>query len=166
MTIPDTEEALTELFTRLGASDPQGWAQSQLQEGIPQLHRYLWLRQAWKFIVAEDDTGWMNAHMRHAAVRPDDPYTGVGHALRRCLAQGVDLGLLNDIVRGMQVELLAGLSYMLEDPDFSEPELAELGWGLFATDAQGHPMQAIPGLHESVLELDPTGRSMRPRQPS
>lgn len=165
MQIPDTEEALAALFDRLGASDPRAWAQSQLQEGIPQLHRYLWLRQAWKFIVAEDETGWMDAHMRHAAARPDDPYAGVGQALRLCLEQGVDRGLLNDIVRGMQVELLAGLSYMLEDPDFSEPELSGLGWGLFATDEQGQPMEPVYGLHESVLELDPTGRSMRPRRP-
>jgi len=164
MDIPNDLNELSALFRRLGASEPESWARSQLEEGIPQLHRYLWLRQAWRLVVAEEDTGWMDAQIKHAAARPADPYAGVGLALRRCLDQGVDRQLLNDIVRGVQVEMMAGLAYLLEDPDFAEPELRDLGWGLFATDAGGQPVGPIWGLHESVLELDPTGRSMRPRQ--
>ncbi|MCZ8253184.1 MAG: hypothetical protein O9318_11995 [Hylemonella sp.] len=164
MDIPANLSDLSALFRRLGAADPESWARSQLEEGIPQLHRYLWLRQAWRLVVDEGDTSWMDAHMKHAEVRPADPYAGVGLALKQCLAQGLDRQLLNDIVRGVQAEMLAGLAYLLEDPDFKEPELSDLGWGLFATDAAGQPVGPIWGLHESVLELDPTGRSMRPRE--
>ena len=39
-------DELTRLFARLGAPDPQGWASSQPNEGILQLARYLFLRQA------------------------------------------------------------------------------------------------------------------------
>lgn len=51
---------------------------------------------------------------------------------------------------------------LLEDPRLEEPELGELGWGLFQTDAEGNAVAPIGGLHESVLETDPTGREMRP----
>ncbi|HBH37410.1 MAG TPA: hypothetical protein DDX06_03385 [Curvibacter sp.] len=164
MDIPADLHELSALFRRLGASDPESWARSQLEEGIPQLHRYLWLRQAWRLVVHEGDTAWMDAQIQHAEARPTDPYAGVGLALKQCLAQGLDRQLLNDIVRGMQAEMLTGLAYLLEDPDVAEPELSGVGWGLFATDAEGQPVGPIGGVHESVLELDPTGRSMRPRE--
>ena len=36
-------------------NDPESWASSQVEEGIPQLARYLFLRQAWGCVVREDD---------------------------------------------------------------------------------------------------------------
>jgi hypothetical protein len=36
-------------------------------------------------------------------------------------------------------------------------------WGLFLIEESGVPGARIAGLHESVLETDPTGREMRPR---
>ena len=40
------ERELTELFRKLGARDPSAWARSQTSEKIPQLARFLFLRQA------------------------------------------------------------------------------------------------------------------------
>jgi len=40
------QEQLTALFQKLGARHPEGWARSQIKEGIPQLARFLFLRQA------------------------------------------------------------------------------------------------------------------------
>jgi len=56
------------------------------------------------------------------------------------------------------------LGYLLDGADFSGlDELRDVSWALFQTDADGRPTgPAIGGLHESVLELDPTGREMRP----
>jgi hypothetical protein len=42
----DELQELTELFARLGAPRPESWARSQLEEGIPQLARFVFLRQA------------------------------------------------------------------------------------------------------------------------
>lgn len=65
----------------------------------------------------------------------------------------------------MQAEFLFSLCYLLEDPGFPEEELSDLSWALFQTSADGNPIsQHIGGLHESVLETDPTGREMRPRE--
>ncbi len=62
-----------------------------------------------------------------------------------------------------QAELLFGLCYLLGDPGALEPEIAELGWTLQLLDEDENMLGAIDGLHESVLQTDPTGREMRPR---
>ncbi len=64
------ERELTELFRNLGADDPAGWARSQLEEGLPQLARFLFLRQAWKLVVKPDDSGWITAARQIDASRP------------------------------------------------------------------------------------------------
>jgi hypothetical protein len=56
MSYPNSQTELAEVFRSLGASDPDQWAYSEVHEGIPQLHRYLFLRQAWKQVVPDDDT--------------------------------------------------------------------------------------------------------------
>jgi hypothetical protein len=61
--------------------------------------------------------------------------------------------------------MLFQLCYTLDDPNFSEAELADFGCGLFQVDEDDNPMPPrIGGLHESVLDTDPTGREMRPRR--
>jgi hypothetical protein len=163
MNIPNDLAELTALFERLGARNPASWAESQIGEGVPQLQRFLFLRQAWSHIVAESDTGWMQQSIQRAERNPEEPFAGVGAALRRCLDQGVSAQDLNDIVRGKQAELLFNLCYLLNDPSFIEKELDDLEWGLFAVDVDGNPIPPrISFLHESVLETDPTGREMRP----
>lgn len=164
MKLPRTEKELAELFRKLGAQNPECWAASQVNEGIPQMQRYLWLREAWKRIVSDDNYDWMDAEIKGAEERPGDPYAGVGLALKQCLERGVEKESLNEIVRGKQAELLFLLCYMLEDPDMPETEVKDLCWGLFETDQEGTPLTRIGMLHESVLETDPTGREMRPKK--
>ena len=163
MKIPRDVGELTTLFEKYGAPDPEGWARSQAEEGIPQLQRFLFLRQAWSLVVRDRDTDWVQAAIRHAERDPDGPYAGVGQALRRCLAKGVPAEDLTEIVRGNQAELLFQFCYLLDDPAFPEEELGELAWGLFQVDEEGRPTPTrIQSLYESVLETDPAGRKMRP----
>jgi hypothetical protein len=63
----------------------------------------------------------------------------------------------------MQAELLFSLCYLIEDPGDVEPEVEDVAWALVQVDAEGTVLDTIGGLHESVLETDPTGREMRPR---
>jgi hypothetical protein len=63
----------------------------------------------------------------------------------------------------MQAELLFQLCYLLEDPGDVEPEVADVAWSLVQMDDDGNVLASVNGLHESVLETDPTGREMRPR---
>lgn len=166
MKLPSTKEELTNLFRQLGARDPEAWASSPIEEGIPQLQRFLWLREAWKLVVPDDNLDWIDAEIKYAETRLEDPYAGVGVALKRCLEKGVERETLKEVVRGMQAQFLFGLSYMLEDPSFPESEVKTLSWGLFETDEDGNPLVHIGGLHESVLETDSTGTEMRPAKPA
>jgi len=156
---------LAELFRRLGAPEPEGWAQSQVDEGINQLHRYLFLRQAWSNVISEDDLSWMDKAITISTAHPDRPFSGIGHALRRLLAAGVSREDLVDLTRGMQARLLFDMCYQLDDPALVEKGLENIGWSLVETDDNLEPTnKTVGGLHESVLETDPTGREMRPRK--
>lgn len=163
MSIPTTVPELAALFEKLGARDPQSWASSQVSEGIPQLHRFLFLRQAWSHVIAEDSLGWVDYHIEEAEAHPDAPFSGMGAALRRAVSAGVAREDLSQIARGVQAELLFQISYMLGDNGLTEPELEGVGWGLFQTDEEGNAVAPIDSLHESVLDVDPTGREMRPK---
>jgi len=151
MDVPNDTARLTQLFESLGARNAGGWADSQISEGIPQLQRYLFLRQAWRAVLDERDVDWIAREIRYSERDAAAPYAGVA-------AQD-----LMDIVRGVQAKLLFGLCHLLDDPGLSEPALESLAWGLFEVDEQGNPvLPRLGGLHESVLETDPTGREMRP----
>lgn len=154
---------LAKRFEALGAPDPRGWAASQVREGIPQLARYLFLRQAWRLIVPDGDTSWIAADVASAERDPVAPYAGVGHALARLRAGGASDSDLTDLVRGKQAELLFALCYLLEDPGLDEPEARDVLWALVQVTEEGEVVGPIPALHESVLETDPTGRELRPR---
>jgi hypothetical protein len=158
-----TKDELTVLFRKLGARDPEGWARSQNEEGIPQVARFLFLRQAWRNIVPEDDGSWIEANIARSEQHPAEPYAGVGQALKKLRARGATTEELVDLVRGMQAELLFSLCYLLDDPGEVEPEVADVLWTLSQVDEEGNVLGSIGGLHESVLETDPTGREMRPR---
>lgn len=157
------QKELAATFRKLGARDPEDWARSQVEEGIPQLARFLFLRQAWRQIVQEDDSSWIDASIDRARSHPEEPYAGVGHALGKLRARGATKEGLTDVVRGMQAQLLFSICYLLEDPGDVEPEAGDVGWVLAQVDQEGTVLDTIGGLHESVLETDPTGREMRPR---
>jgi hypothetical protein len=160
MTKADTmnERELTELFRKLGAQDPEGWAHSQITEGIPQLGRFLFLREAWKLVVGPDDSSWISEMRKLPA---DGPGGGIRPALDRLLATGAESDLTT-VVRTMQWQLLFRLCYLLNDPGDLEPEVGDVAWRLFQLDDDENPTVPIDGLHESVLETEPTGREMRP----
>jgi hypothetical protein len=156
---------LGEIFRELGARDPEGWARSQVEHGIPQLARFLFLRQAWSMVIAEGDVKWIADAVERSKADPRAPYSGVGMALERLLARGVELEDVTEVVRGMQAELLFYFCYLLEDPGDVPASVADLSWALVRLDEEDQVVERIHSLHESVLDTDPTGREMRPRRP-
>lgn len=157
-------KALTEIFDKLGADDPSSWAASEVNENIPQLARFLFLRQAWRRIVSETDTSWIEREIEWASVNPGSPASGLGVSLGRLLTMGANKDDINEVIRVMQFRLLHDLCYLLEDPGDVEDELKEIYWQLYEMDSKGNPSRVIGGLYESVLSMDPTGREMRPKE--
>ncbi len=169
MSDEDTElTELTELFRSLGARRPDQWASSQIRQKIPQLHRYLFLRQAWTQVFDETDDSWIERVIDGAGRSPEGPFSGQGQAIERMLSLGVRRSDIVDLVRSSQAEAISGLCYLLDDPllhDEENERVRSLGWALVATNEDFEPTgEVIGGLHESVLEVDPTGREMRPRR--
>jgi hypothetical protein len=156
----------TEYFRAFGASDPEAWAHSQVEEGIPQYDRFVFLHQAWQHIITDGDISWIESFIEQAERYPRDPGAGIGPALKRMLALGVERADIAEVVRVMQWQVLAGLTYQLADPSIVEyplPDMPHVEWALFAVDEEGNSLHPIDSLHESVLDTDPTGREMRPR---
>lgn len=154
---------LTERFRALGAPDPESWARSQLEEGIPQLVRFLFLREAWRRVIAEDDPSWIEREIAQAEREPDAPFAGVGRALHRLRMLGASDTDLTDLARGTQAELLFVLCELIDDAFVDDPAADGISWTLVEVGEDGEVLGAVGGLHESVLETDPTGREMRPR---
>jgi hypothetical protein len=136
-----------------------------VKEGIPQLLRYLFLKQAWSRIIADGDSSWIDREIDNGQQYPNRPYAGLGLALARCLDKGASREDLSEIARCIQAQTLFDVGYLIDGPAYGVPGLEGLMWGLFQTDEDGKPFgPQIGGLHESVLELDPTGREMRPKE--
>jgi hypothetical protein len=95
------QEKLAKLFEKLGANEPEDWAKSQVEEGINQLGRFLFLRQAWREIVDENDHSWIEAEMKWSAENPGAPCSGIGPALQRITDKGVNPQDVTDVVRVM-----------------------------------------------------------------
>ena len=166
--MPDEQkiQEWTEHFRALGAYDPESWARSQVEEGIPQYARFVFLRQAWQSAVADGDTSWIDPQIQRAERRPRDPGAGIGPALKRMFAAGASREDITEVVRVMQWSVLADIAYQLADPgvvEYPSEEMPQVNWGLFEVDEGGQPLHPIDGLHESVLDTDPTGREMRPK---
>lgn len=160
--MPELED-LTDLFRKLGARNPESWASSHVNEGINQLGRYLFLRQAWRNVIDEGDVSWIGREISKAEKRPDAPFSGTGIALNKLLAKGADRKDISEVVRGMQADLLFNLWGVLDDPGELEEEGNAVSWCLVEVAEDGQVIAPIQALHESVLDTDPTGREMRPR---
>ncbi len=163
MPIPTSKPELAALFQQLGATNPEQWAASQVDEGIPQLLRFLFLQGAWENIPNEGDSRWIDREIEEASKEPSRPYAGLGFALARCRQKGVSDSDLIEISRCLRAQMLFSIGYLIDGPAHSHV-LKDVSWGLFQTDEDGKPVgEQIAGLHESVLEFDPTGREMRPK---
>lgn len=93
-------------------------------------------RQAWRTIIGEEDALWIDANIARAEREPNEPFAGVGLALKKLRARGAGDDEIIDLVRGMQVELLFSLCYLLEDPGELGPEVAHISWILAQIDEE------------------------------
>ena len=132
----------------------------QIREGIPQLARFLFLREAWRRVVGPAGGDWVEQIRK---LPSDGPGGHVGNALDRLLRTGAAQSDITVVVRVMQWWLLAGLCQLLDEPPALEAEVADIAWRLVLLDEHGEPTAPIEGLIESLLETEPSGREMRPR---
>ncbi|MFD3975873.1 hypothetical protein [Streptomyces cyaneofuscatus] len=150
-------DRLTALFRALGADgdDAPDWAESEAEEGLPQLARYRLLRTVW-----QDVDAWTTEAPRWvAAYRSDGVAAG---AVDRALAAGLTPEDLGELAREVARETAFGVLYALADPaDGSLPAEVEEqlpGWRLAELDPAGEPTgRHLDALHEDFAGLEPKG---------
>ncbi|WP_157050627.1 hypothetical protein [Herbaspirillum rhizosphaerae] len=163
MGVPASKEELVALFSEVGAGSPESWAKSQIEEGVPQFLRFLFLKNAWDNIPMEGDNRWIDRAISQTRKMPSAPYSGLGGIMSACREKGVTDNDLTHMARCLQVQILFTISHLLEGPTSYPDSIENISWRFFETDEDGRPFgKRISGLHESVLELDPAGREMRP----
>jgi hypothetical protein len=124
--------SLRDTFARSGAGDPEGWGSSEVDENIPQLGRFVFLRAVWREIERWRD------HDAVARLSEDASDEAIQLAARAAF------DVASAIVQLIDNE---------EDIDSPEPMP---GWLPIECDGDGQPTgRVLGGLHESVLEADP-----------
>jgi hypothetical protein len=159
---PKGLQELAEIFRRYGADDPEAWARSQLEEGIPQLASFSFARAMWACVVDEEDDRWIDQQIEWAKDRPNDPCAQIGPALSEMLSRGVSRRAIVDLVRVIQYGALYHAASLIDGS--RQEDVPIRNWALFQGDDDDHLVAVIQGLHEVLLSLDPTGREMRPRE--
>ena len=154
---------LISIFRTLGANDPESWANSEVDENIPQLARFMFLKGAWQLVVSDEDTSWIASLLQNVPSGSSDPFADAAHSIRAMLDAGVSKSVIARLVRAVQSEFLSDLCYMMDDPGSIEGNDECVDWSLIENDDDGNPGRIINGLHESVIETDPTGRECRPK---
>ena len=76
--IPNNLQAQTMLFAKYGARGPVIWGKSQLEEGIAQLQRFLFLRQAWSQVI--DGQDWVQSWLKAADQSPGSLHATAANA--------------------------------------------------------------------------------------
>ncbi len=135
-------EALSSVFTALGAREPERWARSHVEHGLDQIGRYVFLRALWSRVVKD---GRFLDKLRH------DP--GETRAVvERLLVAGAREADLVALVRALQVHLLVDVAQILDDPSDNDEGVR---WGLWRMDKRGLPLWQLPDLRLDLLEVDP-----------
>jgi hypothetical protein len=155
---PEELRKLTAIFAEHGAPDPEGWARSQLANGIPQLAIFCFAKALWDGVVREGDTGWIEREIE-ARGRSGFPS---GPALEEMLAKGVSREAITDLVRTMQYCALFQACCLIDGVAVANLPVNQ--WTLFQVDDDGKSVALIQGLNEVLMSLDPTGREMGPRR--
>jgi hypothetical protein len=152
------------VFRQNGADDPESWARSQLEEGIPQLAIFCFAKALWQGVIDENDHKWIDHEIAWAKSRPQASCAQTGPALEEMLAKGVSRQAITNLVRVMQYSVLFHACSVLDGSRMVELPIND--WVLHQVDENGRPVAIIQGLHEVLLGMDPTGREMRPRDPT
>ncbi|HEX6368703.1 MAG TPA: hypothetical protein VF006_07220 [Longimicrobium sp.] len=173
-------ESLAERFSELGAGDPEAWAVSEVEEDIPQLARFIFLRRLWRGawqwkqppedwfaevepdelpVDEEDDDEPTLVSASHDDVGDDDaepPFWAAQQAVQRILAAGVDPEDLKEVARAIFLHTAFDAVQTVDEGH--DPQVGEGMPGWLLTEVGGDLVltgRVIPDLHEDLLTTEP-----------
>jgi hypothetical protein len=167
---------LAEAFRALGAGDPEAWAASEVEENIPQLARFLFLRRIWRSAQpwTLPPADWFAERDPEPAdedgAEDDDPppvettadedaepaFLAAQQAVGRILAAGADPEDLKEVARAIFLHVAFDAVHTVDEGyDPQAPEglpgwmLAEISGDLMTTG------RVLTALHEDLLTTEP-----------
>jgi hypothetical protein len=160
-------EGLAAAFRKLGFSEEESRrkAEYQVSSERPELARMSFLKCAWAGVISEGNSEWIERRIESFRRDPNGEGSGAGRALELLLRIGANPNDLTDLVRAMQHETLSEVCCVIDNcgDTYNDPFNPKAHWHLVLSEVCPPEKNDVGGLHESVLETDPTGREMRPR---
>jgi hypothetical protein len=154
-------ETLTEIFRNAGAKNPELWARSQVNEGINQLARFSFLKAISSEWLNESEVEWIDSQINYY-YGVGDPCSQLQPALKEMVDKGVRKEAILDLIRVIQYKTLYQACATIDNVYESDAPVSN--WALYEQDEDCNPVNTIGGLHESLLQFDPSGNEMRPRK--
>lgn len=176
----DAFESLVEKFRAVGAEQPEEWAASEVEDDIPQLARFLFLRRLWRGarqwklppaewfaevepdelpVDEEDDDEPTLVPSSNGEVADEDaepPFLAAQQAVQRILAAGADPDDLKEVARA--IFLHTAFDVVATVDDGHDPEAGDGMPGWLLTEVGGDLVltgRVIPDLHEDLLTAEP-----------
>lgn len=171
---------LVETFRALGAGDPEAWAASEVEDDIPQLARFLFLRRLWRgawqwkqppadwFAEIEPDepsaeeedddepTLVSGSQDEESDEDGDPPFLAAQQAVQRILAAGADPEDLKEVARAIFLHTAFDAVQTVDEGH--DPQAGEGMPGWLLTEVGGDLVltgRVIPDLHEDLLTTEP-----------
>ena len=142
--------ALTERFRSLGAQDPEGWARSEIAEGIPQLARFLVLNSIKKHALDY----WQLTGALDDAAKEHEVFQRLLKHLRQSGFGDTDIGAFAQKIAAITAWQAV---HVLDEGYDADAEDKLPGWSVEERDSNGDRTgRSLGGLHESFYEFDPT----------
>ena len=163
---PTQRKKAEQMISRMrdwGAPDAEEWVESEIEEDIPQMARYLILRGLWSEIDAwrDQSSEWVSRMTSTAEEDPSCYFADAGLALKRVQEAGINSDELGRVARLVAYESIFSVLNRIDEGGDPEVENAP-GWALAEVDANGEGTgRVVGGLHEDLLSLDPSGREGR-----
>ncbi len=185
--LPDADRAraasLAEQFRALGAEEPEAWALSEVEDGIPQLARFIFLRRVWRSALewqlppeawfaerepapsdedldeAEDDadgSASAEAGVAEADEDAEPAFQDAQQAVQRILAAGVDPADLQEVARAVFLHAVFDVVHTVDDGH--DPEVGEGMPGWLLTEVGGDLIltgRMLDKLHEDLFTTEP-----------
>jgi hypothetical protein len=174
-------EALAETFRSLGAEEPEAWALSEVEDGIPQLARFIFLRRLWRGVdewtlppdawfaerepepAEDEDDDEEDADVADSAAAEVDEdadaepaFLAAQQAVQRILAAGADPEDLKEVARA--VFLHAVFDTVSTVDEGYDPLVGEGLPGWLLTEVGGDLIltgRMLDKLHEDLFTTEP-----------
>jgi len=147
-------DSLVKQLAALNCQDPRSWAKPEVDEGMPQLSRFNFLRELWQTLTPRHEPLFLKGCGLCVEGTSVGPPIGADGPFERLQKSNADMDDVIEIARHAQISALLSVTMLLDNASMSGPSVEDSSWGLFEFDEEDNPGRRVDGLHESFLDPD------------